>query len=78
MSDRFARARFVVLMDEEFDLSAGGLPIQTASRKIEMVTEVIRNQMGTPVLRARIDAALSSEIVQLYHSDGYLHVYITP
>ncbi len=78
MSDRLAQARFVVLLDEEFDLSAGGLPIQLARRKIERVTTAIRNQMGTPVSRARIDATLSGQIIKLYHADGYLHVYITP
>lgn len=78
MSDRLARARFVVLMDEEFDLSADGLPIQMAPRKIEMVTTAIRNQVCRDVPRARIDPTLSNLISRLYHSDGYLHVYITP
>jgi len=78
MSDRLARARFVVLIDEEFDLSADGLPIQIAPRKIEIVTAAIWNQVCCDVPSARSNPALSNQIGQLYRSDGYLHVYIKP
>lgn len=67
-----------MLLDEEFDLLSSGLPIQLAPRKIENVTIKMRNQMGTPVTRARIDPTLPGEIIQRYLSDGYLHVYIEP
>ena len=78
MSDRLAEAKFVVLMDEEFDLSAGGLPIQIAPRKIELVTAAIRPQVCRDVPRARLDPALSNDIRRLYDFGGYLHVYIEP
>lgn len=78
MSDRLAQARFVVLMDEEFDLSVDGLPVQMAPRKIETVTMAIVNRAGMPAPSARSNPALSNGIRQLYNSGGYLHVYITP
>lgn len=77
-SSRLANARFVVLLDEDFDLSADGLPIQVATRKIESVTAAFPNNQCTGVSSARGDPGLPSQIVNQYKSDGYLHVYIEP
>jgi len=78
MSDRLSRARFTVLLDEDFDLEDGGLPIQVAPRKIERVTATFPMKNCIEVSSARRDPTLPQTIVQHYTSNGYLHVFIHP
>lgn len=78
MSGRLDSARFVVLIDEEFDLEHNGLPIQRAERKIEKVTEKITPQSCVEIPAARMDPNFPREIIQHYMQGGYLHVYIKP
>jgi hypothetical protein len=78
LSRRLGSARFVVLIDEEFDLEHNGLPIQRAARKIEKVTERIIPQTGMEVPSARTDPSLPGQIIHHYTQGGYLHLYIKP
>jgi hypothetical protein len=81
LSKRLSRARFTVLIDEDFRLEDGGLPIQLAKRQIEAVTEVMHkvNPMNpVAVSQARLDPRLPQTIAQIYNTSGYLHVYIEP
>ena len=78
MSSRFGRARFTVLIDEEFDLEENGLPVQQAARQIERITERILNHRCLEVSAARTDPRLPMNVVNLYKNSGYLHLYIGP
>lgn len=78
MSTRFGRARFTVLIDEEFELEDNGLPIQRAARQIERITERILNHHCLEVGQARMDPNLPATVVNFYKNNGYLHVYIKP
>ena len=78
MSTIFSRARFTVLLDEDFVLEDRGLPINRAPRQIEQVTEVIVPQTGMPVGRARVDPSLPQQVINVFQSGGYLHVFVTP
>lgn len=78
MSDRLSQARFTVLLDEDFDLEDGGLPIQVASRKIERATTAFPMKTCTEVGSARRDPQLPQTIARHYNADGYLHVFIDP
>ena len=78
LSARFANARFTVLLDEDFQLQDAGLPIRSAGRQIESVTELIKSQSCTEVTVARMDPGLPAQIASVYSSGGYLHVYIVP
>ena len=78
-SDRLSRARFTVLIDEEFDLAdSGGLPIQSAARKIEPTTLGFANHQAMPVSVARSDPDLGQAIIWHYANDRYLHIYVEP
>jgi hypothetical protein len=78
MSKRLARARFVVLIDEDFALEKDGLPIQTSPRLIERVTQGITMHSPIEVAAARVDPNLPGEVIRYYQNGGYLHVYIRP
>lgn len=78
LSNRLGSARFTVLLDEDFALQDEGLPIRVASRQIEGITELITNHQCINVDAARTNPRLPTEIVRLFNSDGYLHVYIVP
>jgi hypothetical protein len=81
MSQRLCKARFTVLIDEDFRLQDQGLPIQIAERQIERVTERLQNQIHNQpanVRHVRGNPSLSQDIARIYHNGGYLHVYIEP
>ena len=78
MSKRLGQARFTVLIDEDFPLETNGLPVQTAPRQLERVTEKILNHHGVEVDAARLDPNLPSVVEHVYRHGGYLHVYIRP
>jgi len=78
MSKRFAQARFVVLIDEDFALETGGLPIQTSPRLIERVTQAISFHQAMEVAAARVDPNLPAEVIRHYQLGGYVHVFIRP
>ncbi len=78
MSTRLARARFTVLIDEDFALEENGLPIQKAERRIEKITEKIPLHQPLEVAAARSDPNLAAKVISLYKNQGYLHVYINP
>ena len=78
LSGRLSTARFVVLIDEEFDLEYNGLPVERAARKIEQVTEKIAMQTCLEVPSARMDPSLPKQIVHHYLGGGYLHIFIKP
>ncbi|MBB5341467.1 hypothetical protein [Tunturiibacter gelidoferens] len=78
MSTIFSKARFTVLLDEDFALEDRGLPVNKATRQIEKVTQSIVNQMGMNVGRARFDPNLPSQVINVFRSGGYLHVFIEP
>lgn len=78
-SKRFARARFTVLIDEDFILDdLNKLPVRLAERLIEKITMRIHPNRAYPVSWARIDPALHREIIDRYTNGGYLHIYIEP
>jgi hypothetical protein len=78
MSDRLGNARFTVLIDEDFVLEDNGLPIERAKRQIEGVTELISGPSCMKISAARSAASLPTQVIQNYHSGGYLHLYIEP
>jgi hypothetical protein len=82
MSARFAKARFTVLIDEDFPLQDNqGLPVQTAMRRIERAADALyRAAPSRPVAvpGARNDPKLPATVVQAYKSGGYVHIYIVP
>jgi len=81
MSRRLSKARFTVLIDEDFRLQDQGLPIQVAERQIERVTERLHaSNPNKPanVVQVRGNPKLSQQIVDIYKSGGYLHVFIEP
>jgi hypothetical protein len=78
MSGRLANARFTVLLDEDFLLEENGLPIRSAERRIERVTETILNHSCLEVGSARLDPRLPQHVVMHYTSGAYLHVFIKP
>lgn len=81
MSQRLGNARFTVLIDEDFRLQDQGLPIQVAERQIERVTERLHARTPNPpanVRQVRGAPILPQQIVDIYRSGGYLHVYIEP
>jgi len=78
MSKIFSRARFSVLLDEDFALEDRGLPINRSARQIEQVTQSIANPTGLNVSRARVDPTLPQQVINVFKSGGYLHVYIEP
>ena len=78
MSNRFSRARFTVLIDEEFDLGDNGLPIKVASGKIERITINMSGNDALEVGRAKLDSSLPNRVAARYQSSGYLHLYIQP
>jgi hypothetical protein len=78
MSNRLANARFTVLLDEDFVLEDNGLPIESAERQIERVTETILNNECVEIGNARMDATLPSRVIQHYLGNGYLHLFIEP
>jgi hypothetical protein len=78
MSKRLANARFTVLIDEEFNLSDAGLPVQTSARKIETTTLRFPNAICLPVSYARGDPTLGAKIAQQYVRESYLHVFVEP
>ena len=78
MSARFAKARFTVLIDEEFELEENGLPIQKAARQIERITERIPIYESYEVGQARMDLSFPAKVIEYYKNNGYLHVFIKP
>jgi hypothetical protein len=78
MSRRFGRARFTVLIDEEFELEENGLPVQRAARQIERITEKILQRESLEISVARTDPNLPRNVVDFYENSGYLHLYIDP
>jgi len=81
MSQRLSNARFTVLLDEDFRLLDQGLPIQTAERQIERITERLHAAQPNPsanVRQVRSSAGLPGQITTIYQGGGYLHVYIEP
>jgi len=78
MSAIFSRARFTVLLDEDFALENNGLPINRAPRQIESVTQSIVKQAGMNVGRARVDPTLALRVISVFNAGGYLHVFIEP
>jgi hypothetical protein len=78
MSKRLKKARFVILLDEDFVLEDRGLPIQVSPRQIEKVTEKILIHDPVKVSTARNDPSLPHKILDMYRKRGYLHVYIEP
>jgi len=78
MSDRLGKARFTVLLDEDFILEDNGLPIETAERRIEKATETILLKTCLQIGSARTDTSLPSTVIQHYRAGGYLHLYIEP
>ncbi len=80
-SGRLGKARFTVLIDEDFELQDKGLPIQVAERRLERVTERLhaRNPNGPAnVVQVRGNPKLPQQIVNIYRRGGYLHIYIEP
>jgi hypothetical protein len=80
-SQRLSKARFTVLIDEDFQLEDHGLPIRTAPRQIERITERMQRNAPThpvQVSHARNDPRMPLLISQVYHGNGYLHVFIEP
>lgn len=77
-SARLGRARFTVLIDEDFVLEDQGLPIQRAARQIESVTQRITGRSAIGVSQARLDPNLPAYVINHYNSGEYLHVYIEP
>ncbi len=77
-SSRLSKARFTVLIDEDFSLEENGLPIQKAARQIEQVTQNITTHACVEVGIARTNPNLNSDILQQFQSGGYLHVFIKP
>ena len=80
-SQRLSNARFTVLLDEDFLLQDQGLPIQTAQRQIESVTERLQARWPNRpanVRHVRGTSGLPGEITRIYQRGGYLHVYIEP
>lgn len=77
-SDRLAKARFTVLIDEDFALEVTGLPIRRAERQIEKVTEKILLHHCIDICTARVDATLPGQVIQHYCAGSYLHLYIEP
>jgi hypothetical protein len=78
MSARFSQARFTVLLDEDFALEDRGLPINKAPRQIEKVTQAILNKVPVNVGKARTDPTLPLQVINVFRSGGYLHVFIEP
>lgn len=78
MSSIFSKARFTVLLDEDFVLEERGLPINRAPRQIENMTQAILNQQGIDVGGARVDPTLQFKVINAYQNRGYLHVFIKP
>jgi hypothetical protein len=79
LSPRLRKARFTVLVDEDFALlELNGLPIQNAERRIEQVTEQIRLQANMNVQGARTDPNLPATVLSLYQQKGYVHIFIEP
>jgi hypothetical protein len=78
MSKIFAQARFTVLVDEEFALEDRGLPIEKAPRQIEQVTQAMPRKVGLNVSRARVDPTLPAQVIGVYNSGGYVHIFIEP
>jgi hypothetical protein len=78
-SKQFAKARFTVLIDEDFILEdLNKLPVILAERLIENITKRMKPNHGYPVSWARIDPALHAAIIDRYTKGGYLHIYIEP
>lgn len=79
-SSRLGRARFTVLVDEEFDVLTRdfGLPVRAAGRKIESTTQGFLDNSCLPVSRARRDPTLGHTIVEKFSTGGYVHVYVEP
>ena len=78
-SERLSKARFVVLIDEDFVIADQGIPVQTAARQIESVTENLIYLQPVEVSLARKDPNLPGRISKIYQSgQGYLHVFIKP
>jgi hypothetical protein len=81
-SDRFNKAQFTVLVDEDFQLQDdGGLPMRMALRQIENATEILyKRAVVNPhgVTTARGNPVLPNDIVKAYASGGYVHVFIEP
>ena len=78
-SQRLSNARFVVLIDEDFVTVDQGLPVQTAARQIESVTENLMHPRPVEVSLARKDPSLPNRISNIFQSgQGYLHVFIEP
>jgi hypothetical protein len=78
-SARFNKARFTVLIDEDFALlETSGLPIQKAKRRIEQITQKIPNHKAMEVAAARSNPRLPGEVIRYYQNDGYIHVFIKP
>ncbi len=78
MSSRLNKARFTVLIDEDFLLEDQGLPIRVAARQIERITENISPNKCIEISDARRNMRLSTQIVNYYNSNGYLHLFIKP
>jgi hypothetical protein len=78
MSDRLGKARFTVLLDEDFVLEENGLPVERAERQIEKATETILNHQPMDVGAARGDPALPTTVIQHYVNGSYLHLFIRP
>ena len=81
-SKRFKNGRFTVLIDEDFPLQdEQGLPVRTAMRQIERVTDALQRAMPNDPVKvpfARTDPNLPSTVANIYRNGGYLHVYIEP
>lgn len=80
-SNRLSRARFTVLIDEEFKRTESGLPAHVAPRQIEEVTlryQAANSNTPTNITHARTDPLLPTSIVDIYNGGGYLHIFIEP
>lgn len=80
-SRRLGHARFTVLVDEDFDLSADSLPVSIAPRLIEPFTNpFVRagQARGQGIMSARRSRRLPADIADAYHHGSYVHLYLEP
>jgi hypothetical protein len=75
----FGRARFCVLVDEDFQLRREhNLPIKIAARQIENVTRQISGRRAMPISSVHSSPMVGSHIVHAYSNNEYLHFFIEP
>jgi hypothetical protein len=83
MSLRFDKAKFSVLIDEDFVLREKNwdLPIKKSERQIEAATAVLHAKRRTSpidISSAHSNVNLANEILDRYNNGGYLHIFIEP